>query len=78
MFWLWMSITSFTPDSQITVRELLIPFESREQCEAARTRAVSSEKANIGKPSDLSWCVTISNDEEFLRLVSPWPENPKP
>jgi hypothetical protein len=74
MFWLWLSLTSFTTDFQITVREILIPFETAEQCQAARVGIVTNVRANIGVPSDGAGCVTISDGEELRRLTEAWPD----
>lgn len=74
MIWLWLLITSFTPDHGITVREVLIPFESSEQCEVARSGIVTNQRANIGVSADSGYCVTIPNEEEFKRQTEAWPD----
>lgn len=58
--YLLLSITSFTGDSQVTNRYILIPQASQAQCEATLKHSVIMHSS--GRPADLMACVSYKWD----------------
>lgn len=63
---LW--VTSFTPDWQITSRQIVLPFEDMETCQ--KVLGGARQQLPIGKRSDVAWCEAINGDVPGLEK---WP-----